>query len=131
VICPLNSARGKTLEGKFHRLKENISATEDDDVLSSPADVFDDNPVDLDEHYVDFEAARPFQDSPGNKRGTQGKAERLYDACQKLIPALVLPFFAHLNKSAGHPTTNTFEQNHLSCMFEHGARFKGGALTFN
>jgi hypothetical protein len=116
VICPLKAARRKTLEEKFRRLKENISATEDDDLLPSPVDIFDDNPMDLDEDYVDVEGPRPSQDSPGNIRDTQGEAARLYDARQKLIPALILPFLAYLNKSAGHPTSNTFEQNHLSCM---------------
>jgi hypothetical protein len=115
VICPLKAARRKTLEEKFRRLKENISATEDNDVLPSPADVFNDNPMDLDENYIDVEGPRPSQDSPGNKRDTQGEAERLYDAWKRLIPALILPFLAYLNKSAGHPTSNTFEQNHLSC----------------
>jgi hypothetical protein len=63
VICPLEAARRKTLEEKFRHLKRNISATEDDEVLLSPADVFNDNP-----------------NSPGNKRDTQGEAERLYNA---------------------------------------------------
>jgi len=116
VICPLKAARRKTLEEKFRRLNENISANEGDDVLASPADVFNDNPMDLDEDYVDVEGPRPSQDSPRNKRDTQGEAERLYDAWQKLIPTLILPFLAYLNKSAGHPTSNTFEQNHLNCM---------------
>jgi hypothetical protein len=81
VICPLEAARRKTLEEKFRHLKKkNISATEDDEVLPSPADVFNDNPMDLNEDYVNVEGPRPSEDSPGNKRDTQGEAERLYDA---------------------------------------------------
>jgi hypothetical protein len=111
VICPLKAARRKALEEKFHRLKENIS-----DVPKSPADVFDDSPMDLDEDYVDVEDPPPSQDTPKNKRDTQGEAERLYDAWKKLIPTLILPLLTYLNKSAGYPTANTFEQNHLSCI---------------
>ena len=112
VVCPLKAARHKALEEKFCRLKENISVAEDD-VLKSPTDILDDNPMDLDDDCIDVEDRQP---SPKNKRDTQGEAERLYDSWKKLIPTLILPFLAYLNKSAGHPTANTFEQNHLSCV---------------
>jgi hypothetical protein len=56
VVCPLKAARRKPF--KKH-LNENISATEADDVLQSPADVPNDNPIDLDEGYINVEDPRP------------------------------------------------------------------------
>ena len=62
--------------------------------------------MDLDKDYIDIEDARRFRDSPEHKRDTQSEAQRLYDAWQKLIPTLILPFLAYLNKSAGRLTTS-------------------------
>ena len=116
VICPLKAARRKALEEKFRRLNKNPrSATEEDDVLQSPADVPNDNAMDLDEDYIDVEDPQPPRDTPENKRDTHGKAQRLYDTWKDLIPTLVLPLLMYLNKAAGHPTSNTFEMNNLSC----------------
>ena len=113
VICPLKAARRKALEEKFRRLNKNPrSTTEEDDALQSPADVPENNTMDLDEDYIDVE---PPRDTPENKRDTHGEAQRLYDAWKDLIPTLVLPLLTYLNKSAGHPTSNTFEINNLSC----------------
>ena len=79
MICPSKAARHKTLEENFCHLKKNISATEDGDVLPSPADIFNDNPVDLNKDYVDVEGPQPSQDSAENKCDTQGEAERPYN----------------------------------------------------
>ena len=65
VICPLKAARRKALEEKFRRLNKNLrSATEEDDAPQSPADVPNDNTMDLDEDYVDVEDPQPPQDTP-------------------------------------------------------------------
>ena len=116
VICPLKAARRKALEEKFRRLNKNLrSATEEDDAPQSPADVPNDNTMDLNEDYVDVEDPQPPRDTPKNKRDTHGEAQRLYDAWKDLIPTLVLPLLTYLNKSAGNPTSTTFEMNNLSC----------------
>lgn len=119
VICPLKAARRKALEEKFRRLNENLprSATEENDTFQSPADVSNDNAMDLDEDYVDLNVKdpRPPQETTENKRDTHGEAQRLYNAWKKLVPTLVLPLLTYLNKSAGQPTSNTFEMSPMSC----------------
>jgi len=80
VICQLKATRHKALEEKFHCLNKNPrSATEEDDALQSPADIPDDNAMDLDEDYVNVEDPQPPQDTPENKQDTHGKAQRLYN----------------------------------------------------
>ena len=113
VMCPLKAARRKALEDKFRRLKENGpgNLNPEVDALQSSADTFSDGPMDLNEDYVDVEDPQPAQDSSENKRDTKGEAQRLYEAWKKLVPTLVLPFLAYLNKSTCHPTANTFEQD--------------------
>src|SRR5882762_8820557 len=46
---------------------------------------------------------------------THSEAQRLYNTWKDLILTLVLPLLTYLNKSAGHPTSNTFKMNNLSC----------------
>jgi hypothetical protein len=116
VRCPLKLARRKALEEKFSRLKEKGS----DDVTQSAAEAFNDNPMGLDEDYVDVEdpppAPNPNAHKPGaRKRDTQSEAQRLYVAWKVLVPSLVLPFLAYMNKSASRPTANTLEQDNSSC----------------
>jgi hypothetical protein len=113
VTCPLKLARRKALEEKFSRLKEKGS----NDVTQSAAEVFNDDPIDLDEDYVDVEDPQPANPHKPfvQKRDTQRETQRLYDAWKVLIPSLVLPFLTYMNKSAGHPTANTFEQDNSSC----------------
>lgn len=116
VTCPLKRARRKALEEKFRRLKEKSS----DDTTQSAAEAFNDDPMDLDEDYVDVEdsqpAPHPNPHKPGaQKRDTQREAQRLYDAWEALVPSLTLPFLGYMNKSASRPTVNTFEQDNSSC----------------
>jgi len=116
VTCPLKLARRKALEEKFSRLKEKGS----DDMTQSAAEAFNDDPMDLDEDYVDIEdpqlARNPNPHKPGaQKRDTQGEAQRLYDAWKVLVPSLVLPFLTYMNKSASRPTANIFVQDNSSC----------------
>jgi hypothetical protein len=113
VTCPLKSARRKALQERFNRLKENSS--EDTDKFESAAEVSHEDPMDLDEDYVDVDdqPAQP-RESRKHKRDTKEEAQRLYEAWQKLLPSLVLPFLAYLNKSASRPTANTFEPDDSS-----------------
>jgi hypothetical protein len=111
VTCPLKAARRKALQERFSRLKENSS--EDTDKLESEAEALNEDPMDLDEHYVDVDDQQPAQPH-GHKRDTKGEAQRLYEAWQKLLPSLVLPFLDYMNKSANRPTANTFKPDNSS-----------------
>ena len=101
IKCLLKLARRKALEEKLSWLKEKGS----DDVMQSEARAFNDNPMDLDEDYMDVED-RPPTPSPNThkpatrKQDTQSEAQRLYDACKVLGLSLVLPFLTYMNKSA-------------------------------
>jgi hypothetical protein len=110
VTCSLKSARRKALQERFNRLKENSS--EDTDKFESAAEVSHEDPMDLDKDYVDVDD-QP-RESHKHKRDTKEEAQRLYEAWQRLLPSLVLPFLAYLNKSASRPTANTFEPDDSS-----------------
>jgi hypothetical protein len=114
VTCPLKDARRKALQERFSQLKGGSSNTAD----VSAAETTNDNPMDVNNDYVDIEDEQPAQGSREphkHKRDTQGEAQRLYDAWRGLIPSLVLPFLAYMNKSACSPTANTFEQDNPPC----------------
>jgi len=117
VTCPLKLARRKALEEKFSRLKgKGLEHMGDVEGIQSVAEAFNDDPMDLDEDYVDVEDPQPAPNrhKPDvQKRNTQGEAQRLYNAWMNLVPSLVLPFLAYMNKSASRPTVNTFEQDEL------------------
>jgi hypothetical protein len=119
VKCPLKLARRKALEEKFSRLQEKGSEnTGDFDGGQSGIETFNDDPTDLDEDYMDVEEPQPAPNSHkagARKRDTQGEAQRLYNAWKDLVPSLVLPFLAYMNKAASRPTANTFEQNTSPC----------------
>jgi hypothetical protein len=72
--------------------------------------------MDLEEDYVAVEdQPSAYSNPPGEqKRETKMEAERLYEAWKNLISSLVLPFLAYVNRSASHPTPNTFESDNSS-----------------
>jgi hypothetical protein len=55
--------------------KNPRSAAEEDDALQSPADVPDNNTMDLSEDYVDVEDPQPPRDTPENKQDTRRSSE--------------------------------------------------------
>jgi hypothetical protein len=85
VVWPLKAARCKALEEMYCRLNENRSATEADNMLQSPAEIPNNNPMDLDEGHINVEDPWPSQDTPKNKQDTHGEAQRLYNTWRKLI----------------------------------------------
>ena len=63
--------------------------------IQSVAEAFNDDPMDLDEDYVDIEDPQPAPNrhkSNVQKQDMQGEAQRLYNAWMNLVPSLVLPF---------------------------------------
>jgi hypothetical protein len=111
VTCPLKDARRKALLERFSQLKGGSSNTTN----VSTAETSNDSPMDVDDDYVDVEDEQCSREPHKHKRDTQGEAQRLYDAWRGLIPSLVLPFLAYMNKSACRPTANTFKQDNLPC----------------
>src|SRR5882762_3065947 len=90
--CGVSAQGSQALEEIHRRLNENRSAPTEADVLPN------NNPMDLDEGYIDVEDPRPSQDTPENKHG---EAQRLVTSTMHGQPHSDLFLLTDLNKSAG------------------------------